>query len=405
MINLNKKNLFEIPNTAGSIVAMLLSIPTYMIILLGTDIITQGAAYMAYTLMLPTLFFYRFKIMITKQLTIFGLVFYAAWLIPNFYLISTGSLESYLISVPVLLFHAVVLFVTIICLFRFQAASTSKSNNDFFKTWFVFLCPLLLLMMFEIFKVFLNEPDKRTEVFGYSHLNGEVLLIGLFLSYYLKNIGFKVVITGLILLCLIAIQVRTGLLAALLFLIAINFRYLQTLSARKLILTLLLIPFLFFLWDYLWAVIDYIFLISNKGRGIDSGLSSRIPIWHVAWNEIANHPWTGIGFFVRPNPWIDPNNVNLHVHNAFLRLWVENGTALFTLVMFVIMGAVYQIYQKRLLWDGAVLLSICFYYFFYPRHLTLNPMSIMLYLVLVRAFVLKTFTNKIMSPKFLEKRS
>jgi O-antigen ligase len=170
-------------------------------------------------------------------------------------------------------------------------------------------------------------------------------------------------------------------------------------------LTLLLIPFLFFLWDYLWAVIDYIFLISNKGRGIDSGLSSRIPIWHVAWNEIANHPWTGIGFFVRPNPWIDPNNVNLHVHNAFLRLWVENGTALFTLVMFVIMGAVYQTYQKRLLWDGAVLLSICFYYFFYPRHLTLNPMSIMLYLVLVRAFVLKTFTNKIMSPKFLEKRS
>lgn len=111
MINLSKKNLFEIPNTAGSIVAMLLSIPTYMIILLGTDMIAQGAAYAAYTLMLPTLFFYRFKIMITKQLIIFGLLFYLAWLIPNFYLISTGSLESYLISVPVLLFQALKLLL------------------------------------------------------------------------------------------------------------------------------------------------------------------------------------------------------------------------------------------------------------------------------------------------------
>jgi len=108
------------------------------------------------------------------------------------------------------------------------------------------------------------------------------------------------------------------------------------------------------------------------------------------WHEIKRVPWTGVGFWVSPYPYGDHFNPGKAVHNIFLRLWVENGTGLFLVVMVILITTAIQIEVKKLHWHRMAFWSILAYYVFIPRHLTLNPLSIMLYWTIIQALCLPT---------------
>ena len=387
---MNKKSLINIPNTIESLMALILVIPAYMIILLGTDQVTQGAAYALYGLM-PVALLLRghHKMVPTKFLISYWIIFLLAWLLPNIYNISTGSLESYLISIPVLTFHVVVLTLVVISLSAWQSKIKPNESHQFFKTELLLLTPLLMLMSFKILTTWYADPSKRVLVFGYAHLNAEILLIGLFLTYFCSNRAVKLAVSLVLIACMIVIHTRSGLIAALLYVFFVNYhRSWLKFNLKRLVLWGAASSFIVIAWQPIFAVLDSFLFLTDPGREpIESGFTARISIWQVAWQEILNHPWIGIGFFTRPNPWFRPEHVGLYVHNAFLRLWVENGTVLFVMAVSTLLASGWQMIQKQMRWELAVFTAILFYYFFYPRHLTLNPMSILLYLLVVRAFV------------------
>ena len=385
------KHIFlQISSTPESLIALLVTLPAYMLIVLGTDMITQGAAYALYALIPVVLYKNNQPITLSKRFLMVWGIFLSAWLIPNLYLMSTHSLESYLIDKKVLAFHALALSVVVVSFVSWQKTQNQRARDEFFRTMFLLTAPLIVLMGFKILTTFVMNPEARVLVFGYAHLNAEILLIGLFLSAFAGSVKFKAVWALFIMTCLIAIQTRSGLIAALIYLGAVyGQRSWFKVTLQKILIATLVAALVVIFWQQIFIALDAVFYFAHPGRNLESGFTSRTLIWEIALQEIGKNPWTGIGFFVRPDPWWQPDNPNLHVHNAFLRVWVENGTVLFTLMVGIISMAVYRVLAHKLLWEAAVLFSILFYYFFYPRHLTLNPMSILLYLILIRALVVK----------------
>ena len=206
----------------------------------------------------------------------------------------------------------------------------------------------------------------------------------------LPNRWLKVTSLVISILTLHLIENRGGLLSVgvvigLLFAV----KLLQQLGWKKfLLLTISLIGLAFFFREQLFNLFDYFFLLENRFRGLGTGFTQRLPVWIDTWQEIQRVPWTGVGFWVSPYPYGEYGNPGRAVHNIFLRLWVENGTPLFVFTIALLMVTAIQIERKHLPWQRMAFWSILIYYFFIPRHLTLNPLSILLYWTIIQALCL-----------------
>ena len=168
-----------------------------------------------------------------------------------------------------------------------------------------------------------------------------------------------------------------------LFLIAKLFQQLGW--KRCLLLGVTFVGLAFIFRAQLFNLADYFFLLEHGSRGLGTGFTQRLPVWIDTWQEIQRVPWTGVGFWVSPYPYGEYGNPGRAVHNIFLRLWVENGTPLFVFTIALLMVTAIQIERKHLPWQRMAFWSILIYYFFIPRHLTLNPLSILLYWTIMQA--------------------
>jgi O-antigen ligase len=249
-----------------------------------------------------------------------------------------------------------------------------------------------VLILLESLRLTFEFPDRRPDPFNYRHLNGEVLLMFCLAGLAMSNKGLKLAVLLATILGLILIENRGGLLSvAIIVGFTFIFNIFNKLNTKQILISLaiaLLLSLLFY--QQLFKLVDYFFLLEHKSRGLGTGFTQRLPVWIDTWQEIQRVPWTGVGFWVSPYPYGEYGNPGRAVHNIFLRLWVENGTPLFVFIVTLLMVTAIQIERKHLPWQRMAFWSILIYYFFIPRHLTLNPLSILLYWTIIQALCLPT---------------
>ena len=391
---MSKNNLIIIPNNEASWIAISLAIPSYLIVLIGTAPILQGVFYLIY---LIGIFFIWQRRQHENYSTIFivtSLIFLSAWIAPNVVTKFSSRIESDTLSFPTLIYHVVVLSVSV-----WWARSWSISQKNYFNSWqqcgrtlLLLVTPLVVLILVETMRLKLEFPNNRPDPFNYRHLNGEILLMFCLAGFAVSGRYLKLIVLAATILTLTLIENRGGLLSV--GIIASLYVFMKTLNAvsiKKIVIGLLVCILLGYLfYDQLYKLIDYFFLLEHRGRGLDSGFTQRLPVWIETWQEIQRVPWTGVGFWVSPYPYGNHFNSAGAVHNIFLRLWVENGTGLFLVIMAILMTTAVQIERKKLHWHRMAFWSILAYYVFIPRHLTLNPLSIMLYWTIIQALCLPT---------------
>lgn len=360
-------------------------IPVYLVSLFGTSYKVQGLAYIFYLLGFSgAVIRSRNKVNYKHLIPLF--LFILLWLTPNIFNKFSARLESEALNMNVLFYHIVIFTTNYIWLVIWQ----KDLNNDKWEYWarnlFKGLFLLTIIIFFKILHRYLLDENI---IFGftYRHFDAEIFLILLFFSYFLLNRYLMFFIFLFFLASLILMSVRGALIAGLVFIFFTNLKYFKTIKIKNLFIFCFVLIGFFYLADF-YKILDKIFLFSDHGRGIGSGFTQRTDIWVIALDEIKRLPLTGLGYYVRPNPFTDITAAGLHVHNFFLRIWVENGTLLFIFVLLILFGSAYNIEKKQLIWERAVFWSIMAFYFFIPRHIQLNPMSIILLLVLIRSYVL-----------------
>lgn len=388
---MREPNLVTIPNNEAAWMAIALAIPSFFIVLVGTAPLMQGLFYLVYTVGFWYLWQHRGVDRYSPRFMFFGILFLVAWIAPNIITKMSGRLESEMLSLPVLIYHGFVLPL-ILLWFRSWTLRSQQPGVDlqsFCKTLLVLLTPLVALILIESLRLKIQFPTKQADPFNYRHLTGEVLLMFLLVGLAVPSRFIKAAVVVTTIVSLTLIENRGGLLstAIILGLFTTN-KMIQTVGYKRVLIVLLAGAVIGFIcWPIVYRLLDYFFLLEHASRGLGTGVTFRVPVWIDTWHEIQRVPWTGVGFWVSPYPYgeVTPGG---QVHNAFLRLWVENGSALFVFITGVLLTAAIQIERKGLHWHRMALLSILAYYFFIPRHLTLNPLSILLYLTIMQALCL-----------------
>jgi len=103
----------------------------------------------------------------------------------------------------------------------------------------------------------------------------------------------------------------------------------------------------------------------------------------------------GVGFWVKPygyelahifdykTYWQSYNNPNYEIHCAWVRIFAENGLALFALIVSTIGYCLFKTWQSKQWTLSFYMLSILFYLSFVTRHITLNILNALLYLIMM----------------------
>ena len=394
-------DLIRIRNTEASWIALILAIPSYLIVLIGTSAVLQGCFYLLYLVGLGFVWQRQQQLHLSPKFVLTTLIFFSAWIIPNLYVARSGRLESEMLSLPVLFYHVTILFLVVLW-FRSWTMSTSRPRqlvHDLARPLVILLSPLVVLILIESLRLKLQFPDQRPDPFNYRHLNGEVILMFVLAAVAMPGRWIKIGAVILAVGCLTLIENRGGLLSvAIVVSCLLALSIMRRLTWKYILLAALGIATLLFIFqEPLYELVDFFFLLEHGSRGLGTGFTHRLPVWVEAWHEIQRVPWTGVGFWVSPFPFIpfgEHVNPGRAVHNAFLRLWVENGTVLFAVTLSILLLTAVQIERKALSWQRMAFYSILAYYFFIPRHLTLNPLSMLLYLVILQALCLPMTNNK-----------
>jgi O-antigen ligase len=169
-----------------------------------------------------------------------------------------------------------------------------------------------------------------------------------------RNILVFAVLSPMALYVIVRMQSRASLLAALLAMAIIIANYLwQNRSPRM--MKLLGLAFVlagiasataalagYSIFDYIYGVVNNLFLIDDSNRGLDSGASGRSDLWAAAFHLWATHPIFGVGF--KGHMQFMPENAP--AHNAFLGLLADNGLTGLIGYMLIIAGAGWAIFKR-----------------------------------------------------------
>ena len=123
-------------------------------------------------------------------------------------------------------------------------------------------------------------------------------------------------------------------------------------------------------------------------------IAGRGQLWLLGLESIMARPWTGLGFWVNPMGLSIPahfpfggelGHPSLEIHNAFIRIATENGLVLLAMTLALMGFAAHRLHRDKNYPELAALMSVAFFLCFATRHLTLNLMNVLLYMVILKA--------------------
>ena len=391
-------NLFNWKDNCNEIVlAFSLVFPVYILIFFGLKPLTQGLAYLTY--FIPIIFYCSRKIplRLPKKFVFLWVLFLFLWVTPSLLNFYSGKLESDLVKLPALLVHVVYMSVMIWTFAAITQSESSDKKNILVNTLGLvsaMLLPLALLIFFYGIYLKVWSEVNRPLVFSSSpHFLSEVSLIFVFSLVWVRSIRTKVLIYVMTLFFLtFVVETRSTLLAFSVFvfllsiiprwknLIKLFFRY-----RYGWIPTLLVIPFVY---KPIVAFVSSTLYLNSAARGWNSGLTGRVDVWIKGLHSIHENPLLGLGYWVSPYGYqldtkFSINNPNFDIHNAWIRIAVENGLPLFTFICILILATMYKIEKFQDHYSRAIFYAIIIFLCLTTRHLTINLLNMVFYFVAV----------------------
>ena len=375
--------------------ALLIALPAYVIFFIGKEPLMQGLAYACYPVALLLIFYQSKKINFSKKFMSFWLFFILAWCIPSLINSQSNQLESDLVRLDVLfvnVFYLTSILVTFMIWFKEDAII--RFNSLLSELWLI-LMPMATLITLKSLYLFFIHNQTRPWPFNVDYgVASELLLVFTICSLVIKNNILKIASIAMCAIGLYILDTRSIYIPFyfLLFSILI-FPHIKNFSLKgKLISLIIFLALIFFLQDFL---LDNFFKVTDAKRNFESGITGRLKVWLVAVESIQNNLWLGLGYWVDPAAYSLPasypgsafHHPSFVIHNAFLRIIVENGLLLGLLVIGLSLYSVLKAIKKKLIFELFLILSILFTLCFSTRHLTLNLLNLILYLAILGTLI------------------
>ncbi len=374
------------------LIAGCLVFPAYIDFFISKSPVWQGLAYLTYTVPLAILFM-NSRVHLNLRQIGFWLFFLSLWIVPSLINLNSGRLESDRIIIYAL--TAKLFFLTVIVIFAKSFFQHFK-EGDFSQLMVYILAaylPMILMIFFESIDLSIACHFCRIEPFNnLPFFVSELFYVFIFMCLYIKKILLKLVLIVLSFFGLIMLEGRAAMLSSL-FLLMISLGgpiFVKNINKKSTYLILII-----FLIVFIWIST---FLIENTffGRSLDT-LTWRIHMYELSINSIIEHPLIGIGFGVSPNYYTFVNHhtasllsVNFNeIHNFFLRIATENGLPILILLTGIFITTFIKMLKAKMYFELAFFVSFFIYNSLSTRHLSLNLMNVLFYIIIVKVLMNK----------------
>ena len=380
---------------AVTLLALALVIPTYITFFIGKEPLIQGLAFSIYALPLLVMLFRSRTLHTSGRLIFFWALFLAAWVIPSLINAAGSHLESELVRLPVLFFHVTILTLLVVTLYHYLKPDPEKNFHQLVVTMFWALLPISLLIALKTLYLEGYNPTLRPSPFGiHPNVAAEVMLVFLLCATQVRQATVKWLAYAVTIATCYLLQSRGGLIASYLALFILYGYPLVTQKNLQKKSTLaiggLLVMGLLFFYQDLYDLILKASMLDMRTQDI----AGRGQVWLLGLESIMARPWTGLGFWVNPMGYSIPAHLPgsemlghpaLEIHNAFIRIATENGLVLLAMTLGLMGFAAHRLHRDKNYPELATLMSVTFFLCFATRHLTLNLMNVLLYMVILKA--------------------
>lgn len=370
------------------LIAGCLVFPAYIDFFISKSPVWQGLAYLTYTVPLAILFM-NSRVHLNLRQIGFWLFFLSLWIVPSLINLNSGRLESDRIIIHAL--TAKLFFLTVIIIFAKSFFQHFK-EGDFSQLMVYILTaylPMILIIFLESIDLSIACHFCRVKPFNnLAFFVSELFYLFIIVCLPLKNQSVKICLILLGFLGVIMVEGRAALIASLIAIIIFVFyskksnKVFKILIVASLFLTLFALIFHF---QFVVTIINDTFIYRYKGN-LES-LSNRIHMYNLAIESIRHYPWLGIGFEVTPSYYSFLNHNYNVVHNFILRIATENGLPVALVILAILTIAVVRMIRYRMPFELAFLVSFIIFNSFSTRHLSLNLMNVLLYIIIVKAFM------------------
>ena len=386
-------SLLNLPPT--NLLAFALVIPTYITFFIGKEPLMRGLAFSLYLIPLGVAVVGKRMTLPSFKLSAFWAIFLCAWIVPSLINAYGSHLESDLVRLPVLFFHVTILTLLVVTLYHYLKPDPEKNFHQLVVTMFWALLPISLLIALKTLYLEGYNPTLRPSPFGiHPNVAAEVMLVFLLCATQVREATVKWLAYAVTIATCYLLQSRGGLIASYLALFIlygyplVTQKNLQKKSALA-IGGLLVMGLLFFYQD-LYDLILKASMLDMRTQDI----SGRGQVWLLGLESIMARPWTGLGFWVNPMglsypahfpAWLTLGHPAFEIHNAFIRIATENGLVLLAMTLGLMGFAAHRLHRDKNYPELATLMSVTFFLCFATRHLTLNLMNVLLYMVILKA--------------------
>lgn len=387
------------------IIAICMTLPTYIIFFFGTEKITQGLAFSLY--LIPFIIYISMGQLkkIDNNFIRIWLLFLILWAAPSLYNSFNNTLESDLVALDILFFHLLLMTSVVTTFFIFFKINKEKLFQDFLSKVFFILLPLCILIFLKSFYLYLINDDRPFPFDIHPNVATEISFLTVILATQINRNIIKVPIIFISILTCYFCESRGALISSFLFLL-VHYIFPIIKSSNNFNKFSFLYIFLFLI--IIFINFDLIKSILLVDRHIDN-IAGRLPMWKFGYDFFLSHPFSGSGFWVHPMGYSINYNLSFEeiishytdseiilghsaivIHNAFLRIAVENGLGLLIIILSFLIIAFYKLIKLRNFSELAILTGILFFLFFATRHLTLNLLNIIFYIFILKAMVMPT---------------
>lgn len=313
------------------------------------------------------------------------------WIIPTVINLDSGIVESDLIQFDSLVVK--LFFLTAIVFFA-QFFVSSFEEKDFYNFIFyisLFFAPMVLIIIID--SAYLSILCNFCRVYSYDNepfFTSELLCLFIILFLVQKNQFIKWFLIGLGFLGLFFIQGRAAILASLIPMFIYLFNN-SIKNYKKEVFFFIIFSILFFAFFFHEFIFNFFFNnpFWQRFEGNLQTLSNRIFMYELAVDSIIKHPLIGIGFGVTPEYYSFTDHKAATIHNFFLRIATENGLPITIIIIGIFFMTLIKIIRNKNYYELYFFISFLIYNSFSTRHLSLNLMNVLFYIIVIKVLMTK----------------
>jgi hypothetical protein len=230
----------------------------------------------------------------------------------------------------------------------------------------------------------------RTELAIHPNFIGMIVLSIILSSLYIKSKIFTLIIYLLSFTVLIIVSSRAAILCVVLimFLDFFFFKKIAFFNLKSKLAKFLLIIFYTVIFIYFgYEIINNLFLLDDKYRGLNSGFTGRDVRWLLAFDKWLENFWLGVGYGE------SINFIGFSIDNAYLTILLEIGFFGMITYLFMVLYSLITYYKNKKYYEVLFIIIYLLYGIFEKRYFSVgNSFSI------IFIFLIFSITNSKYNP-------